>query len=169
MYAVRALPIYGDAAGHQAIGSVTPGTPLQIAAGASDGFQSFTLDAWSRQSDAATLVAARGQRIVLATLTDNAADLKAISTAKDDYGNTWNEVELSGFVDANGLTANQDSIWAEAVALYTRRCGSCHTLPRTTQFTANQWPAIIKTMAKNAALQPDQVALLRQYLQTHSK
>jgi hypothetical protein len=42
-------------------------------------------------------------------------------------------------------------------------------LHNTDEFNANQWPQILKTMAKNAALQPDQIALITQYLQTHSK
>jgi nitrate/TMAO reductase-like tetraheme cytochrome c subunit len=105
----------------------------------------------------------------LATLTGGAANLKTISTVKDDYGNVWNEVQLSGFVQGSGLTSNQDTIWAGASALYSARCSTCHALPRTNQFTANQWPTILKAMTKNAALQPDQIALLTQYLQTHSK
>jgi hypothetical protein len=133
------------------------------------GLQAFTLDAWTQQGADSTLFAAEGQRIVLATLADETPRPRVLATAKDDYGNVWNEVELSGFVQQGGLTSDQGIVWAQAQALYSKRCSACHALHRTNEFTANQWPTILKTMTKSAALQPDQAVLITQYLQTHSK
>lgn len=76
---------------------------------------------------------------------------------------------MSGYVPSAGLTPDQESVWAAAKALFSKRCSACHALHHTTEFTANQWPTILKTMTKNAALQPDQAALVTQYLQTHAK
>ena len=169
LYAAHTLPTYAEATGQRIIGSLTPGTSLQVSAGATNGFQASTLGAWSQQGDPTTLYSAQGQRIVLARLTDGAAYLRTLSTVKDDYGNVWNQVELSGFVRLSGLISDQDTIWAQARALYGARCGTCHALHRATEFTANQWPAIIKAMATRASLQPDQIELITQYLQTHSR
>ena len=170
LYALRTSSIYANTAGHRTtIGSVTPGTPLQASGGVERGFQAFTLDAWSQQGDDTTLFATQGQRIVLATLTDDVAHLEILATVKDGYGNVWKEVELSGVIQASELTSDQDTVWAQAKALYSSRCSACHALHHTNEFTANQWPTILKTMTKNAALQPDQAALITQYLQTHSK
>jgi len=121
LYALNTLPIYVDAAGHRAIGSVTPGTPLQGAGGPANGFQPFKLGAWSQQGNTTTIVAAQGQRIVTARLTAGAAPPKILSSAKDDYGNVWNRVELSGFAQASGLTSNQNAIRAQASAPYRTR------------------------------------------------
>jgi hypothetical protein len=166
-YAAGSAPIYA-AAGHASVGTLTPGTPVKPSGAAMKGFQPFTLRAWSQKGDSGTLVVAEGQRVVLATLAPGART-KIISTAKDAYGNAWNEVQLSGFVKTSAVTSDQETVWAQAQALYTKRCSACHALHRPAEFTANQWPAILKTMTKNAALQPAQAALMMQYLQTHAK
>jgi hypothetical protein len=168
LFAAGATPIYAGVADRQAVGSLTPGTPLEAAEPANGGYQPFTLVAWSQEGDAETIVAAQGQRIVLATVTAK-AHIKTISTATDDYGNVWNQVELTAFAPAKRLTPNQDAVWARAHALYSKRCSACHALHATTEFTANQWPAIVKTMSKNAALQPAEAALITQYVQTHAR
>ncbi len=168
LFAAGTTPIYAGVAEREAAGSLTPGTPLDAAEPAKNGYQPFTLVAWSQQGNDETIFAAQGQRIVFATVTAK-AQIKTIATATDDYGNVWNQVELSGFAPAKRLTSNQDSVWARAHALYGKRCSACHALHATAEFTANQWPAIIKTMSKNAALQPDEAALITQYVQTHAR
>jgi mono/diheme cytochrome c family protein len=166
-YAADSAPIYA-AAGHASVGSLTPGTPVTPSGAATKGFQPFTLRAWSQKGDSSTLVVAQGKRVVLATLSPGART-KIVATAEDTYGNVWDQVELSGFVKTSAVTSDQAAVWAQAAALYTKRCSACHALHKTTEFTANQWPAILKTMTKNAALQPSQAALVMQYLQTHAK
>lgn len=169
LYAARSLPIYIDVGGLRTAGRIMPGTSVRVAGLAANGLQAFMLSAWSQQGDGTTLVASQGQRIVLAMLSDDAGHLQTLATVKDDYGNTWNQVELSGFVQADGLTSNQESIWAQASALYIAGCSTCHALHTSTEFTANQWPRIIKAMTTRTALQPDQAELITQYLQTHSR
>jgi hypothetical protein len=169
LFAAHTLPFYIHATGHRTLGTITPGTPLQVAGSEKNGLLAFTLDAWTQQGDDTTLFAAHGRRIVLANLDKGAPHLKTLSTVKDEYDNVWNEVELSGFVQSSGLTPDQDAIWTQARALYSARCSACHALHHTDEFTANQWPKILKMMTKNAALQPDQAALVTQYVQTHSK
>lgn len=170
LYALQVAPIFAAAAsGGSAIGSVTPGTPLQVSGEAKNGFQPFTLDAWSQQGDDTTLFAAQGERIVLVTLADNAPHPKILSTAKDAYGNVWNKVELSDFIKSDSLTPDQDFIWKQAITIYSTRCSACHALHKPSEFTVNQWPKILQTMTKNAALQPAEAALVTQYIQAHAK
>lgn len=170
LYALQTSPIYAStASGGIAVGSVTPGTPIQISGAAKDGFQSFKLDAWSQQGDDTTLYAAQGERIVLVTLTDKAANPKILSTTKDAYGNVWNQIELSDYVKSDSLTADQNTVWKQAITLYSTRCSACHALHKPSEFTVNQWPKILQTMTKNAALQPAEAALITQYIQAHAK
>lgn len=170
LYTLDISPIYANASGHGAvIGTVTPGTPLLISGKEDREFQAFTLDAWVQEGNDATLFAAQGQRIVLATLADKSAPLNTRSTATDAYGNVWHAVELSGFIKKNELTADQNAVWAKAIALYNTRCSACHALHHPNEFTVNQWPKILKTMTHNAALQPGDAALVTQYIQTHAK
>mgnify|MGYP001546835861 FL=1 len=170
LYALQTSLIYANTSGAgPAIGSVTPGTPLQVSGEVKNGLEEFTLDAWSQQGDDTTLFAAQGERIVLVTLADSAPHPKVLSMAKDDYGNVWNKVELSDFVKSDSLTPDQNAVWKQAITLYSTRCSACHALHKPSEFTVNQWPKILQTMTKNAALQPAEAALVTQYIQAHAK
>ena len=169
LYTRQISPVYASTGHGTVIGSVTPGTPLQTTGEVEHGYQPFTLGAWSQQGDDTTLFEAQGQRIVLAKLAAKATGLKTLSTATDAYGNVWHDVTLSGYVKRSDLTPNQNMVWEKAIALYNARCSACHALHQPSEFTANQWPKILKTMTHNAALTPDDAALVTQYIQTHAK
>jgi hypothetical protein len=170
-YAMKATPIYADASGSRVVGSLTPGTPVTSAGTATGSrLQSFELDGWSQDGAETTVVAAAGRRIVYATLSSTqGVARKVLAQTKDDYDNVWDQVTLGGFVDSAALTADQATVWTRAQHLFSQRCSNCHALHATTEFTANQWPTILKTMGKNAALTPAETALITQYLQTHAK
>lgn len=52
LYAQQIAPIYASTSDHgTAIGSITPGTPLQVSGKTEHGLQTFTLDGWSQQGD----------------------------------------------------------------------------------------------------------------------
>jgi hypothetical protein len=169
LYAAGSVPLYAAAADHSAVATITPGTALQADGPAASGMLVVTVEAWSQDGADSTLFAAAGRRIVLARLKDGAARPPVLATVTDPYGNVWHQVRLMGFAPTADLVPDQQSIWGKARALYSKRCSACHALHRTNEFTANQWPTILKTMSKNAALQPDQAALIIQYLQTHAK
>ena len=169
LYAQQISPVYASSGQGVAIGSITPGTPLKTSGEVQRGFQPFTLDAWSQQGDDTTLFAAQGQRIVLVKLAAKATGLKTLSTATDAYGNVWHDVRLSGYIKRSDLTSNQKIVWEKAIALYNTRCSACHALHQPSEFTANQWPKILKTMTHNAALTPEDAALVTQYIQTRAK
>ncbi len=169
-YAARATPIYADASGRHAVGSLTPGTPVSVAGGASSRVRAFALRGWSEDGAETAVNVEMGVRRIYATLasTQN-VHRKVLQQTKDDYDNVWYEVALSGFVASADLTPDQSTVWARAQHLYSQRCSNCHALHAPTEFTANGWPTILKTMAKNAALTPSQAELVTQYLQAHSK
>jgi trimethylamine-N-oxide reductase cytochrome c-type subunit TorC len=170
LYATKSTPIYADADGIHVIGSLTPGTPVTAAGTGGSRLQAFEIDGWSQDGDETTVVAAAGRRIVYVRLTSAPnAHRKVLEQTKDDYDNLWDKVTLAGFIDPAALTADQSAVWAPAQRLYSQRCSNCHALHSTAEFTANQWPAILKTMAKNAALTPAEAALLTQFVQTHAK
>ena len=168
LYAAGSVPLYA-AADHSAAATITPGTALQADRPAASGMQAVTIEAWTQDGADSTLFAAAGRRIVLAKLKDGTTRPPVLATMTDPYGNVWHQVRLIGFAPTADLVADQESVWGKARALYSKRCSACHALHHTNEFTANQWPTILKTMTKNAALQPDQAALITQYLQTHAK
>jgi len=168
-YASSDAPLYAQASDQVAEARITPGTELKPTGSASAGLQPVTLDGWMQEGSTTTLFAAAGQRIVVARLTDPSAQPKVLSSITDPYGNVWHETQLAGFVPGADLVPDQETVWAAAHALFSKRCSACHALHHPTEFTANQWPTILKTMTKNAALQPDQAELVTRYLQAHAK
>lgn len=169
LFARELVPLFDSAQGGSAIGTVTPGTALQPAA-QSAGRTSVTIDGWSQQGGETVVYSAVGQRIVLATLTSaGLSHRQVLDTTHDAYGNTWDHVQVTGFADNAELVPDVDTVWGAARQLYSTRCSACHALHATTDFTANQWPGILQTMEKNAALDPQQSALITQYLQTHAR
>ncbi len=48
--------------------------------------------------------------------------------------------------------------------LYVRRCSSCHSLRKPTQLLPLEWPEMVKRMATNANLKPDQQLAITHYL-----
>lgn len=82
---------------------------------------------------------------------------------------TSRRARVQAYLDPSTLTDDQDTVWRHAAKLYQTRCSACHAVHKPTEFTANQWPEILKIMAKNAALQPADLALITEYLQTHAR
>lgn len=167
-----ATPLYGGAQGKLVLGILTPGTPLLLAtplqAGASR--VEVALQGWSLQGGGSVVYAALGKRIIMIALnTTGLSKRKATKQSTDSYGNVWREIQISGWVSAKSLTSDISTVWGAAAKIYETRCSACHALHAPNQFTANQWPSILKTMAKNAALNPDQIAFVTKYLQTHAR
>jgi nitrate/TMAO reductase-like tetraheme cytochrome c subunit len=168
LFARNLAPLFASAQGDAAIGSITPGTAAQLAA-PSTARGMITLTGWSQQGGETVVYSAVGQRIVLATLTTaGLSHRKVMQTTHDAYGNTWDHVQVTGYVDSTNLVPDVNTVWSAARQLYAARCSACHALRATTDFTANQWPGVLETMIKRAALNPEQAALIRQYLQTHA-
>lgn len=168
-YVRNAAPIYSDAALQDPIGTMLPGTRLSLSSSADATGRAFVFEGWTEQGDETDLFVAPGQRIVAARLRGESPALARGKKTQDPYGNTWVSVKLVGYIAAASLAKHEATVWAGAATLYQTRCTACHALHRPDEFSANQWPSILHTMAKNAALQPPEIELLTQYLQTHAK
>ncbi len=53
--------------------------------------------------------------------------------------------------------------------IYTAKCGRCHELKITTDFTANDWGNIMESMAKKAHLTDDEKANVLAYVKANAK
>jgi predicted CxxxxCH...CXXCH cytochrome family protein len=95
--------------------------------------------------------------------------VKVVSSKKDPYGAAWNQVQVSGAIDATALVASVTPVWSGAAKFYGQKCSQCHTLHQPAEFTANQWPGVVASMAHNAALSGDQLDLVVRYLQAHAR
>lgn len=169
-YAMQLTPIYSDPSLTHQIGTLSPGSELHLKnSAATSKARAFTINGWFQEGNSTSLFLNQGKRIVIATLTNQPPDETKLAEQKDDYGNVWVDARVGAYVAPTTLVDDQSTVWERAGKLYHARCSACHAVHNPREFTANQWPGILKIMAKNAALRPDELALITKYLQTHAK
>lgn len=149
------------------LGSLTPGTRVAVLKEQA-GFSQVQLQGWSPQGGATALFEAKGQRILLASFTGK-VQRRVRGQGKDEGGTVWEQVEVVGWVPKGALIADVNTLWKQAGALYQQRCSTCHALPETAKFTANQWPPIMRGMGPRSGLTAEQTQLLTRYAQAHAK
>lgn len=166
--AAAAIPLMADAKGAP-LGTLSPGTLLRVLKHDND-LTEVRLDGWSMVGAEQIAFAAKGQRIILARLTASRPDnRKVLARSQDTYGIDWERVVITGWVSSKDLVGQISSVWQKANAIYQKRCTACHALHQPTEFTANQWPSILRIMTKRAALTPEDTALVTEYLQSHAR
>lgn len=158
-----------DAAGGTPIATVAPGTMLNVLEH-KDGQVRVELTGWSPEGGESYMFSGLGQRILVARLTDaGLAVQEVVKEQEDDYESLWFDMRLVGWLPEKSTSPDVASVWKAASALFHQRCTRCHALHRPTEFTANQWPAILKIMTVRAGLTGADKALVIQYMQNHAK
>lgn len=153
-----------DAANGKTIGSVGPGAALTVVAD-SGASTHVTVTGFAAQSAPGTVYAYADRHIVVLSGFTG----KAVNGATQSVGGTpYVAVTIDGWVASNALAPDAATVWKAASALYQQKCSTCHSLRPPTDYTANQWPALMKAQADNAGLDPGQTALITAYLQTQS-
>jgi len=171
MFASSTMTIFKDKNGEQAIGSLEVGSKVSVIKRVND-MSEISIEGWRQKGLKCVIYAFKGKRIVVAELEPNGVNLvKVIKTVKDeDTQLVWEKVILKDvWVKSNYLVKNVKEVWDKVSPLFHERCSMCHALPRTTTFTANQWPATLRVMTKRAALTKKQAEEVTQYLQYHAK
>ena len=151
-----------DAAGGKSVGSVEPGTPLDVL-GQSGTTTHVTLHGWSANG---YVYAAPDRRIILMR---GFSGHGAPGVTRTVEGIAYQAVTVDGWVATGVLVDDVQTIWKSASALLSQKCGSCHPLPAPDSLTASQWVPMMKTQASNAGLDANEAALLTAYLQAHGK
>jgi nitrate/TMAO reductase-like tetraheme cytochrome c subunit len=112
----------------------------------------------------------QGKRILIAGLSKSSNfDFKTISTTKDEEGVEWKKVTFTAFTKNDNLTEDLDALYAQAQTVFGNNCAMCHPAHPASEFTANQWPSIVKSMINRTAMTKDENYLVTQYLQKHAK
>ena len=120
-----------------------------------------TIEGWSPKGGESVIYQAIDLRIILVTVLRNALSARTVlEQQQDSYGTTWEHVKVSAWVAESDVVPDVSTVWAAAQKLYAARCSGCHALRAPGDFTANQWPGIVRSMAKNAAFDSGQVALV---------
>ena len=127
------------------------------------------LTGWNQGKVKRMLYFSNGVRIIAAAFSKKAKyEYKIIET--DTTGKKpWHKVEITTWVENKNLIDDIKPLFTEAKNLMETNCGLCHAFHPTHEFSANQWPAVIKGMAPRTPMSKDQILLISQYAQKHSK
>jgi trimethylamine-N-oxide reductase cytochrome c-type subunit TorC len=162
--------LYSGTTGSGTFGILTPGTSLQVTGPASNGRIPVTIEGWSTTHAPYMIFLAAGQAILELHLSPSSSPPQpSKGKAVVVRGITWKPVSYAGWVKSSATVPNVDAVWTAASNLYQTQCAQCHGLYQPDELTANQWPSVLHTMSHNAALTPEQTALITQYLQRHAK
>lgn len=163
----QGITIVADDGGE--LGTLLPGTPLK---GLADdgGRVRIEIKGWALVDYRSSVTSGLGERLTYARLNERGqAELEVLGAAEDPYGESWEEVRLTGWTAKAGLGNNAVSVWALADEIFQTLCSACHVAPALDTYTANQWPGMIGNMVENAGLMGNELVLVRQYLQTHAR
>jgi len=69
------------------------------------------------------------------------------------------------FANRNGHVTSLDSLTLGR-SLFLQRCSECHNLKRPTKMPATRWPDVVRDMAVDGKIPPEQQKLITQYLVT---
>ena len=126
---------------------------------------------WQQQGAERMIYALRGQRIISAALGETlVAKTRREPPAEDpDTGLLWSKVSLEAWVARAELSADQPALWAYGSEMYRSACGTCHNLPPTDHFLANQVIGALNAMKRFVSLDDEEYRFLQKYLQFNAK
>ncbi|WP_375748114.1 NapC/NirT family cytochrome c [Vibrio sp. HN007] len=150
------------------LGFINPTATLNVIS-TDESIRQVQLDAYQMKGAEQVLYMGRGQRAIVATLTE-----KGISTLEtgeyqaDEYGNEWRSATLYTSIDAP-VVNSQEPIWAYAEELDNVYCSTCHAKIAAHHFTVNAWGPVAKGMGERTDITSEDLELLTKYFQHHAK
>jgi len=167
-YVSKTIEIYSSPTDTKLSGKVLTTTPLEVLKVEGDKAL-VKITGWNQGEVKRMVYFSKGTRIISAVFSKKAQYQHKILES-DSIGETlWHKVELITWVENKNLIDNIEPLFAEAKNLMETNCGLCHAVHPTHEFSANQWPAVIKGMAPRTPMSKDQILLISQYAQKHSK
>lgn len=150
-------------------GRVLPGAPF-VRLGTDGALTEVRLTGWQLQEVPRVLYAAAGERVLLATLGEEAQAQRILGTpvTLPATEQVWVPVEVQGWIATAELTSATDTLWAHADALYIAHCAQCHAAPHLDEFDANQWSGQFDAMLDQTTLARQDARLVKTYLQLHA-
>lgn len=167
-YAEETLKTYSTASDSKASGKILPTTGFEVLK--VEGDKAFVkLTGWNKGDVSKILYYSKGERIISGAFSKKAElDLKVIKTEKIGE-DEWSNVILTTWIENKKITKDLEALYGKANNLLQTNCGLCHATHPTTEFTANQWPAVIKGMIQRTPLSKEEGWLITQFAQKHAK
>lgn len=154
-----------DAANGKTIGSVNPAAVVNVR-GTSGSMSHVTVNGFTAPGAPATVYAAPPDHHIVAV--SGFSGHGAPGATQSVAGTAYTAVSVDGWVATNALVGDVATVLKSAADLYDQKCSNCHSLRPPNSYSASQWPAVMKTQADNAGLDPGQTALITVYLQIQS-
>ncbi len=149
-------------------GSVNPTTQLSVTAHDGDKRQ-VTLNAFQMKGAEQVLYMGKGQRAIVATLTEQGQQaLQGGNFEADSYGNEWRAVSLNASIDQPVLDT-LEPIWNYAKELDNVYCATCHAKIPPEHFTVNAWGPVAKSMGGRTDISAANLEILTKFFQHHAK
>ncbi len=150
------------------LGIIRPTTRLEVIS-VEEGMRTVKLHAYQMKGAEQVLYFGRGQRAIVATLTEQGQSaLEVGEYQEDEYGNEWRTAELTAQTDAPVLDS-QEPVWAYSEQLDNVYCSTCHAKIPANHFTVNAWGPVAKGMGDRTDISPTDLELLTKFFQNHAK
>lgn len=169
-YVSQTLLTYQTAQGIKSSGKILPTTSLEILKTKGDKAL-VKLIGWQKGKMTRILYYSKGERIISAAFSKKAKlKIKVLKTiVPKGSKKTWSKVTFTTWIDNKNIVDDIDALYSKASDLLQTNCGICHAYHPTTEFSANQWPSVIKGMFPRTPLSKEEALLLTQYAQKHAK
>lgn len=167
-YVEKTIKAYSNTTDTKLSGKVLTTTPLEILKVEGDKAL-VKLTGWNQGKLKRIVYFSKGVRIISAAFSKKARYERKVLETDTTGKKPWHKIELTTWIENKNLIGDIKPLFAKAKDLMEVNCGLCHAFHPTHEFSANQWPAVIKGMAPRTPLNKDQILLISQYAQKHSK
>lgn len=103
---------------------------------------------------------------ILVTALKKSADAKMTNVGSEKDG--YQEVSFEAYIKNDKLGDDLKALYTQGDKLFKANCALCHDLHPVKEFTANQWPSMVKAMITRTPLTKDEQFLMVEYLQKHA-
>lgn len=150
------------------LGKVNPTVELTVLS-QQDTIRTVQLSGYQMKGAEQVLYMGKGQRAIIATLTDKGqAALNVGEFEEDDYGNFWRTAQLQATTDAAVLNSIEP-LWQYAEELDNVYCAGCHSIIPANHFTVNAWGPVAKGMGERTDITKLNLEILTKFFQNHAK
>jgi trimethylamine-N-oxide reductase cytochrome c-type subunit TorC len=167
-YVSKTVKAYSNPTDTKLSGKILTTTPLEVIKIEGDKALVKVIG-WNQGKLKRIVYYSKGVRIIEAAFSKKANYERKVLLTDTSSKKPWYKVEITTWIENKNLVNELKPLFEQAKNLLATNCGLCHAAHPTHEFTANQWPALIKAMGPRTPMNKDQILLLTQYVQKHAK
>ncbi|ALV23634.1 molybdopterin-containing oxidoreductase II, DMSO/TMAO/BSO reductase family, monoheme c-type cytochrome [Campylobacter iguaniorum] len=165
-YATTVKPVYLDANSKSVAGKLLPTNAIDVLE-EKNGMVKFSIKGYQNPAVSNVIYYSDGQRIIsLAFAKTKAPKFELI---KKGENGSWDEVKVEAYTTSGDFTSDLNTLFETSKKQYQENCSVCHALHKESQYTANQWPSLLKSMISRTPIDKKDEWTIIEYLQKHAK